>query len=215
MALKIPFNALDAPLNWPIHKKLKKIPVPPFSQKSITHFDPGIEDDTLLADRIAVHMRTPKQVKTMDRRALVAMEAALYLDPSFPCPPERRGIVLTQPHLDGAYPALTEAFWARDKDGGDLRVVTRRFPPLWLTWHLPNMAAAHLASQFDCRGPVHSLHSGWKETSESREVVHACLDSGEADAVLRVDIQVDNETEATDVIRLIAHAHLTLHPDLT
>lgn len=140
-------------------------------------------------------MRVPKQVKTMDRRALLAMGAALSLSPRFDCPPERRGIVLTQPHVDGAYPRLAEAFVAGGATGGSFRTVTRRFPPLWLTWHLPNMAAAHLASQFDCRGPVHSLNAGWTTESQTRELVETCLRSGEADAVLQVSVELNPEPD--------------------
>jgi len=193
---------------------MKKIPAASFSTSRFCLSDSINGVDPALAERIAGRMRTPKQVNTMDPRALIAMEAALSLNPTFPCPPERRGIVLAQPHLDGAYPALAEAFAARE-NGGDFRPVARRFPPLWLTWHLPNMAAAHLASQFDCRGPVHSLPSGWHGTSDSREVVRDCLDGGEADAVLEVTIEFESEKESDDTAQLVACACLITGSDLS
>lgn len=157
-----------------------------FPPEPVCFSDPHPEDMEALAEWIAPRMRTPKQVKTMDRRGLVTMGAALALKPVFSCPPERRGLILSQPQIDGAYPALESTFSQETDTAIDYGAAYRRFPPLWLTWHLPNMSAAHLAAQFDCRGPVHSLNSDSATRRDVRELAATCFEADEADAILEV-----------------------------
>lgn len=138
--------------------------------------------------------RVTKALKLADRAARFAVAAAHLALADAACADgsiaaERLGVAIGSSGSDLQAPALARALAGmREEDVDDTVRFGERIlggvNPLWLLVNLPNMASAHVAIQFEARGPNSTVMSDWAAGLQAIGEAAEWIGEGEADAVL-------------------------------
>lgn len=147
-------------------------------------------------DHLLNHLPKRKDIHRMDRRARLALAAALeafavsglkFDQPSF-----RRGICVgvgvSDLGIDSMIRAIQRAGLSSNATEDELaKALTKSLSPRWLLPQLPNMTAAHLAIAFRAQGPVHTSSDAMMG-GQALQVAASLILDDEADVVLAGEV---------------------------
>lgn len=134
-------------------------------------------------------LRQRKSLKLMGPETQSLLAAALLAT-------DRAGLdPVAQPGCGICVSAPPPAFPAPVPQGpGEASAILTQWPPLWLLGCLPNMAASHLAIQFQASGPCHTLATtNWDILTR---LAGSWIDTGEAARVIVAGRMADGRVRA-------------------
>lgn len=147
-------------------------------------------DEAALDEQVSRLLASQKLIKTMSCHTKLALQSVARLNPTFTCPPEHRGLIVCQGGDQIQYTEVLPQFTGTTDTPHSYAKAARRTPPLWLLQQLPNMTAAHLAREWQLRGPSHSFSQWQLPVDQGHLTARMLFEAGEAEEILEVTLDI-------------------------